>query len=176
MTKGILIAGFGGQGTLFAGKVLAYSGLILGKELSWLPSYGPEMRGGTSNCSVWISDELIGSPQVLEPDYLIAMNYPSYEKFAPTVAENGMIFADSNLVNEKLSKDSVKEFLIPAADITEKYGYKNGVNMVLLGKLLKETQLFDLDTVEKAFGEFLTGRKAKFIEGNMKAIKTGYNS
>ena len=108
MTKGILIAGFGGQGALFVGKILAYCGLIEGKELSWLPSYGPEMRGGTANCSVWISDEPVGSPQVLEPDYLIAMNYPSYAKFINKVSPDGIESPISDYFEEW--EDCQKEF------------------------------------------------------------------
>ncbi len=176
MTKGILIAGFGGQGALFVGKILAYCGLIEGKELSWLPSYGPEMRGGTANCSVWISDEPVGSPQVLEPDYLIAMNYPSYAKFINKVSPDGMVFADSSLVEEKSDRKDIKQFLIPAGDIVVEKQLGNAINMVLLGKLLAETKLFSLETVQKAMEKCLPPKKAKFIVSNMNAIKVGMES
>ena len=172
----IILAGFGGQGILFAGKLLAYCGMVAGKELSWLPSYGPEMRGGTANCSVWISDEPVGSPQVLEPDYLIAMNYPSYAKFINKVSPDGMVFADSSLVEEKSDRQDIKQFLIPAGDIVVEKQLGNAINMVLLGKLLAETKLFSLETVQKAMEKCLPPKKAKFIVSNMNAIKVGMES
>jgi 2-oxoglutarate ferredoxin oxidoreductase subunit gamma len=176
MTKGILIAGFGGQGALFVGKILAYCGMIEDKQLSWLPSYGPEMRGGTANCSVWISDEPVGSPQVTEPDYLIAMNYPSYAKFIDKVVEGGKVSADSTFIEEKSARTDINQYLIPAGDIVTEKGLGNAINMVLLGKLLKETELFSLETVQKAMEKCLPPKKAKFIEINMNAIRTGFDS
>lgn len=176
MTKGILIAGFGGQGALFVGKILAYCGMIEGRELSWLPSYGPEMRGGTANCSVWISDEPIGSPQVLEPDYLIAMNYPSYLKFIDKVKPEGKVFADETFIEEVSDRRDIDQYLIPAGDIVVKKNLGNAMNMVLLGKMLAETKLFSLETVQKAMEKCLLPKKARFIEINMNAIKTGYEA
>ena len=113
MTSQILIAGFGGQGILFSGKLLAYKALSEGKELSWLPSYGPEMRGGTASCSVTISDESVGSPIIDNPDVLIVMNLPSLDKYEKTVKKGGTIFVDSTLIERKVERDDVRAFYIP---------------------------------------------------------------
>ena len=115
----MVLAGFGGQGILFAGKVIAYAGLMDGQEVSWLPSYGPEMRGGTANCSVCLSDEPIGSPQVLNPDVLIAMNLPSYEKFIKAVVPGGKVFIDSSLISGKVEREDVEAFYVPATTLAE---------------------------------------------------------
>ena len=113
----IIIAGFGGQGLLFAGKVLAYGGLIENREVSWLPSYGPEMRGGTANCNVILSDSPVGSPIVQHPDILIVMNTPSLDKYESTVAPGGKIFVDSALITRKVSREDVEVFYIPATQM-----------------------------------------------------------
>ena len=118
-TNRILIAGFGGQGVLFAGKFLAYKGLCEGRQLSWLPSYGPEMRGGTANCNVVLSDEPIGSPIVTSPDILIAMNLPSLDKFEDAVVPGGAIFVDSTLIERKVKRDDVRVFYIPATQMAK---------------------------------------------------------
>ena len=114
MNEEIILAGFGGQGILFAGKVLAYCGLIDEKEVSWLPSYGPEMRGGTANCSVCVSDEPIGSPLVLNPSLMLAMNLPSYDKFINSVKPGGKAFIDSTMVEEKSDRTDIDCFYISA--------------------------------------------------------------
>ena len=173
MTTEILLAGFGGQGVLFAGKILAYCGLMDSKELSWLPSYGPEMRGGTANCSVCISDEPIGSPLILTPDILIAMNNPSYEKFINAVKPDGKVFIDSTLVDSKCERTDIECFYIPSTEMADTHGLKGGSNMVLLGKLIKETNLFTFDTMHKAVEKVVPPAKAKLIENNLKAIKMG---
>ena len=115
----IVFAGFGGQGILFAGKVVAYAGLIEGRELSWLPSYGPEMRGGTANCSICLSDEPIGSPLVTNPNVLIAMNRPSLDKFVNEVEPGGTILLDSSLIDERVERDDVTVFYVPASKLAE---------------------------------------------------------
>ena len=116
----IVFAGFGGQGILFAGKVVAYAGLIEGRELSWLPSYGPEMRGGTANCSICLSDEPIGSPLVTNPNVLIAMNRPSLDKFVNEVEPGGTILLDSSLIDERVERDDVTVFYVPASKLGRK--------------------------------------------------------
>ena len=131
MTTEFILAGFGGQGILFAGKILAYCGLMAGKELSWLPSYGPEMRGGTANCSVCISDEPIGSPLVTAPNCLIAMNGPSYTKFVNTVQPNGLILLDNSVVEEEAVRDDVKTISLPATDMATENGLNGSANMIL---------------------------------------------
>ncbi|MDE5582897.1 MAG: 2-oxoacid:acceptor oxidoreductase family protein [Ruminococcus sp.] len=173
MTTEILLAGFGGQGVLFAGKILAYCGLMDGKELSWLPSYGPEMRGGTANCSVCISDKPIGSPLVLEPDILIAMNQPSFDKFVNSVKSGGKIFIDSTLIESKCERKDVEAYYIPSSQLADENGLKGGSNMILLGKLIKETGLFSKETVKKAVEKAVPPTKAKLIENNIKAIGIG---
>ena len=118
-TRNILLAGFGGQGILFAGKVIAYAGLMDSKEISWLPSYGPEMRGGTANCSVCISDEAIGSPLVTNPDIFVAMNLPSFDKFINDVQPGGIVLIDSSLIDKKVERTDVTAFYVPATKLAD---------------------------------------------------------
>ncbi len=176
MTTEILLAGFGGQGVLFAGKILAYCGLMDNRELSWLPSYGPEMRGGTANCSVCISDDPIGSPLILTPDILIAMNQPSFDKFVDAVKPNGKIFIDSTLIDSKCERTDVECYYIPSSQLAEENELKGGSNIILLGKLIKETNLFTLDTVKKAIEKVVPPAKAHLIENNLKAVEIGMNN
>ncbi len=176
MTTEILLAGFGGQGVLFAGKILAYCGLMDNKELSWLPSYGPEMRGGTANCSVCISDKPIGSPLVLTPDILIAMNQPSFDKFVDAVKPGGKIFIDSTLIDSKCERTDVECYYIPSSQLAEDHALKGGSNIILLGKLIKETNLFTLETVKKAIEKVVPPAKAHLIENNLKAVEIGMNN
>lgn len=176
MTTEILLAGFGGQGVLFAGKILAYCGLMDSKELSWLPSYGPEMRGGTANCSVCISDEPIGSPLVLAPDILIAMNQPSFDKFIGTVKPGGRVFLDSTLIDAECDRTDIELFAIPSSQLADDNELKGGSNIILLGKLIKETELFSLDTMKKAIEKVVPPSKAHLIANNFKAIELGMNS
>lgn len=176
MTTEMILAGFGGQGILFAGKILAYCGLMAGKELSWLPSYGPEMRGGTANCSVCISDEPIGSPLVTEPDCLIAMNGPSYTKFIHTVKPHGLILLDDSIVENAEMRPDVKTIALPATNMATEQGLNGSANMILLGRMLAETNLFDLDIVQKAMEKCIPPKRAHLIASNMKAIQIGMES
>lgn len=176
MTTEILLAGFGGQGVLFAGKLLAYCGLMDSKELSWLPSYGPEMRGGTANCSVCISDQPIGSPLVTAPDILIAMNGPSYDKFINAVKPGGKVFIDTTLVDSKCERTDIECFYIPSTELADTNGLKGGSNIILLGKLIKETGLFSVDTIKKAIEKVVPPKKAQLIANNFKAIELGMNN
>lgn len=175
MTSEIILAGFGGQGILFAGKVLAYCALAAEKELSWLPSYGPEMRGGTANCSVCISDKPIGSPLVLNPNLLIAMNLPSYAKFIGAVQPGGKAFIDSTLIDEKTDRTDIEAFYVPATQLATDNNLSGMANIVLLGKLIKETGLFDLSLIRKGLEKCIPPKKANLIDSNMKAIEIGYN-
>ena len=143
MTHEILLAGFGGQGILFAGKLLAYCALFEDKEISWLPSYGPEMRGGKCNCSVTISDEPIGSPQVLEPDLLVVLNGPSFEAFVPNVKPGGKVFADSSMIDAKTDRTDIDCFYVPATQLADDNDLAKGANIVLLGKLLMAMRHFN---------------------------------
>ena len=148
-TSNMLLAGFGGQGVLFAGKIIAYAGLIEDKEVSWLPSYGPEMRGGTANCSVCISDEPIGSPLVLTPNVLIAMNQPSFDKFVETVVPGGVVVMDRTLITPHTTRDDIKIFEVHATELSDKENLQSLANIILLGKMLKETSFASLDSVKR---------------------------
>ena len=171
----ILIAGFGGQGILFSGKVLANTGLMLNKEVSWLPSYGPEMRGGTANCSINISNEPIGSPIVSEPNVLIAMNLPSLERYENAVDENGYIVYDSSLINKTVERKDVKAFEIPATKLASDNGLDGLANMVILGKVIKETGMFTWDEIIKSMEKVVPAKKQELLGKNVKAIEIGYN-
>jgi 2-oxoglutarate ferredoxin oxidoreductase subunit gamma len=173
MTTQILLAGFGGQGILFAGKVLAYCAMTEKKHITWLPSYGPEMRGGTANCSVCISDEDIGSPIIQNPDILIAMNGPSFEKFIGSVKSGGIVLSDSSVSESTSDRSDLAEVSLPAADIAEKNGLHGGANMVLLGRLMQITQLFDPETVRRALEKCIPPKRAHLIEANLRAMELG---
>lgn len=174
-TTQILIAGFGGQGVLFAGKFLAYKGLIADKQVSWLPSYGPEMRGGTANCSVIISDTPVGSPIVGTPDVLIAMNLPSLKKYENDVVKGGIIIVDSALINEKVERDDVTTYYVPATKMANDEGFSTLANMILMGKLMKVCEEIGFDGTEAAINKVVPPKKANLIEVNLKALKTGYD-
>ncbi|MDD6059917.1 MAG: 2-oxoacid:acceptor oxidoreductase family protein [Ruminococcus sp.] len=176
MTTEILLAGFGGQGILFAGKILAYCGLMDSKELSWLPSYGPEMRGGTCNCSVCISDDPIGSPLVLTPDILIALNQPSFDKFVSTVKPGGKVFFDSSMIESECTRTDIGIFGIPSQQLADDNALKGGSNIILLGKVLKETGICSLETMQKAIEKVVPASKSHLIPNNFKAIELGMNA
>ena len=175
MTTQILIAGFGGQGALFAGKLLAYKGMYDGKELSWLPSYGPEMRGGTANCSVIISDTPVGSPIVDDPDVLMVMNLPSLDKYENAVVKGGKIFVDSSFIERKVVRDDVDAYYVPATKMAAEAGVPTLANMILLGKMLKETQVLDFEGLEGVFKKIVSAKRADLIDANLKALEIGYN-
>ena len=141
MKYDILLAGFGGQGILFAGKLLAYCALIDGKELSWLPSYGPEMRGGTCNCHVIVSDEPVASPIIVEPTALVAMNAPSFDKFENALVPGGKAFIDSTLISRDAKRDDIDVYKIPATQMANEMGVPKLANMIIVGKLIKETEI-----------------------------------
>ena len=172
-TMNVLLAGFGGQGILFTGKVMVYGALTEGKELSWLPSYGPEMRGGTCNCSVVISDEAIGSPLVTNPDVLVAMNRPSLEKFVNSVVPGGTILVDSSTVDIKVERDDVTVYYVPATNLADKNGLKGLANIILLGKLYKEKQFISKESLDKGLAKCIPAKKAEMLEFNKKALEIG---
>ena len=169
----IIFAGFGGQGVLFAGKVMAYTGLIEDKHISWLPSYGPEMRGGTANCSVCISDMEVGSPLVTEPNVLVAMNLPSLDKFIEDVEKDGIVIVDSSLVDKKIERSDVRVFYVPASVLAEENGLKGLSNMILVGKVFKEVGFAPEETLDKAIESCVPSSKAHLLEFNKKAVKLG---
>lgn len=173
-TLNILYAGFGGQGILFSGKFLAYEGLIAGKHVSWLPSYGPEMRGGTANCSVIISDEEVGSPIVDKPDVLVVMNLPSLEKYESEVVPGGKIFVDSTLIERKVERTDVDVYYVPATGMAAEKKIPTLANMIITGKMLKEIGI-DLDNIDVVLGKIVSARHQDLLEVNKDAIKTGYD-
>ena len=175
MTTQILIAGFGGQGVLFAGKFLAFKGLVEDKEVSWLPSYGPEMRGGTANCSIILSDEPVGSPIVSNPDVLIAMNLPSLDKYENEAVVGSKIFVDSTLISRKVERTDVDAFYIPATQMAIDAGVPTLANMILVGKMLKETGLFSFDDMIETVKKLVSAKRPELIEKNMLALEAGYN-
>ena len=175
MSKQILIAGFGGQGILFSGKFLAYAGLIDEKEVSWLPSYGPEMRGGTANCSIIISDTKIGSPIVDQPDILIAMNGPSYDHYIGEVKPGGQVFVDSSLIDKKTDRTDIEAHYIPATRIASDEGLSGLANMIITGLVLKHSDVIPYETIDKAMAKVVSAKKQNLFDMNKKAIEIGYN-
>lgn len=174
-TNQILIAGFGGQGVLFTGKMLAYKGMYEGKEVSWLPSYGPEMRGGTANCSVILSESPVGSPIVSTPDILMVMNLPSLDKYENSVKTGGKIFVDSTFIDRKVNRDDVDVYYIPATKMASDAGVPTLANMILLGKVIKETGVISLDGMKTMFEKIISAKRQSLIETNLTTIDMGYN-
>ena len=174
-TTQILFAGFGGQGILFSGKFLAYKGLMEDLQVSWLPSYGPEMRGGTANCSVVLSDTPVGSPIITEPDVLIAMNLPSLQKFVDTVVPGGKIILDSTLIDAKVERDDVQVFYVPATQLAKDNGFASLSNMILTGKVLKEIDIVAYEGNKETLESFIPAKKAGLIDMNIKALQIGYD-
>ena len=174
-TTQILLAGFGGQGVLFAGKFLAYKGLVQDKQVSWLPSYGPEMRGGTANCSVILSDTPVGSPIITTPDVLVAMNLPSLQKFVDAVAPGGKIIIDSTLIDAKVERTDVEVFYIPATQMAKDAGFSTLANMILAGKVLKEIDSVAWEGNKETLESFIPAKKAGLIDINCKALQAGYD-
>jgi len=172
----IVLAGFGGQGVLFAGKVAAYAGLIDDREVSWLPSYGPEMRGGTANCSVTLSDDPIGSPLVTTPNALVAMNQPSYDKFAGQVAEDAVVVADSDLVSGIEDAPGVRVSAIPATKLSQEAGLDGLSNIVLLGKLWDMTRFCGRETLDAAIDKSVPPSKEWLKEKNKQALQIGIDA
>ena len=175
MTFETIFAGFGGQGILFSGKVVAYAGMIEGKNVSHLPSYGPEMRGGTANCSVIVSDEAVASPIITEPELLVVMNGPSLDKFEGAVVPGGKVFIDSTLISRKCTRDDVTSYYIPATQMANDMGMPKLANMIMVGKLIKETGMFTWEQLTGAVTKLVPPAKAAMLESNIKALEAGYN-
>ena len=174
MTNEYLIAGFGGQGLLFAGKFLVNKGMMEGKEVSWLPSYGPEMRGGTASCSVIISDEPVGSPIVSKPNILMVMNLPSLDKYESAVKAGGKIFLDSSLINRSVERTDVDAYAIPATQMASDNGLSGLANMILAGKILKELGEFeDEEAVAASLKKVVSVKHPEMFEKNLQALKLG---
>ena len=173
MTNEIMIAGFGGQGVMAIGKTLAEAGMKENKDVSWLPSYGPEMRGGTANCCVVLTDDAIVSPIVLEPTELIAMNLPSLIKFEPTVKAGGTIFVNSSIITEKVSRTDVKAVYVPCLEIAQELGNMKVANMVMLGAYIQAMGNLQVETIKEMLVHMFTGPKAKLVDLNIEALARG---
>ncbi len=174
-TTQILIAGFGGQGILFSGKFLAYKGLMDDLQVSWLPSYGPEMRGGTANCNVILSDAPVGSPIITDPDVLVAMNLPSLQKYVDTVVPGGQIYVDSSLVDAKVERTDVEVFYIPATQMAKDAQISSLANMIIVGHLLENHPELSFSGTDAVVSKLVPPAKAALIELNMKALELGKN-
>ena len=172
-TTEILIAGFGGQGILFSGKFLAYKGLLEELQVSWLPSYGPEMRGGTANCNIILSDTPVGSPIITAPNVLIAMNLPSLEKYVDSVVSGGQIYVDSSLIGAKVERDDVEVFYIPATQMAKDEGLGNLANMIIIGHLLENHPELSFNGTEDVVEKLVPPKKAALKELNNKALALG---
>lgn len=170
LNQEIVFAGFGGQGILSMGKFLAYAGMDQGLNVSWLPSYGPEMRGGTANCCVIMTEENIGSPIVTHATSLVVMNRPSLDKFENSIVPHGLVIMDSSLVNREVERKDVDVLKIPATELADEIGDKKIANMVLLGALVKKTNIIPMETLLKALKDH---GKAAFYEMNKKALEKG---
>jgi len=155
------------------GRLLAYAGMLEGKNVAWMPSYGPEMRGGTANCTVLISSNEIGSPIVSHPKTLIAMNQPSLDKFEPNVSEDGLIILNDSLIEREVSRNDVNVIKIPADDIADKLGNSRVANMVVLGAYVGQSGIVKIDNIFKALEKVLAGRNKKLLELNKEALKQG---
>ncbi len=173
MQNDVIMAGFGGQGILLIGKVLAYAGMNEGKEVSWLPSYGPEMRGGTCNCTVVISDRPVGSPVINSPRSVVAMNLPSLDKFETALRPGGVLLINASLISRDARRDDVTVIRVPANEIANELGNPRAANMVILGAYLGATNAVSLDQVEQVVRESFAA-KPSLVEANLEALRKGY--
>jgi len=173
MQAEIIFAGFGGQGVLFAGQILAFAGMDWGKEVTWMPSYGPEMRGGTANCTVIVADEEIGSPLVRNPQAAVVMNIPSFDKYEPQVIKGGVLIVNASLVNRSIARSDVDGLLVPANEIAETIGNKRLTNMVMLGALLQKLPVLPLEAIEQALDKHLPERHRRLLPSNITALRQG---
>ena len=173
MEKTFIFAGFGGQGMLLIGKFVAMACMLDGKHVSWLPSYGPEMRGGTANCSVIVSDDPVASPLVDKADVIVAMNRPSLDKFESHVRPGGTLVINSSIIDRKAERTDVNVVYCDANKIAESVGNPKGANVAILGALLQKSPVVSVDTMVEAIRIELGERKAKFLEGNKKALVAG---
>ena len=173
MKKEIIISGFGGQGGLAIGKNLAEAGMAEGLNVTWAPSYGPEMRGGTANCNVILSEEPVGSPIVTSPDVLIAMNLPSLQKYVDAVVPGGQIYVDSTLIAEKVERTDVEVYYIPATAMANEAGVPTLANMVMMGHVLRHNPQLTFEGTEVTVQKLVPPKKAELVGLNMKALEAG---
>ena len=173
MEKRLIIAGFGGQGVLLIGQLIAYAGMLEGKEVSWMPSYGPEMRGGSANCAVVVSDEPVGSPKVEEADVVVAMNLPSMNLFEKNIMSGGILWYNSSLITDAPSRSDIKAIAIDCGGIADEVGSQRASNMVMLGAYAAATGDFTVEQLMHALRHKMGPSKEKFMPTNQKAIEAG---
>lgn len=173
MQTEIIVSGFGGQGTLYAGQLLSYAAMDEGKQVTWIPSYGPEMRGGTANCTVVVSDTEIGSPFVKYPKAVIAMNLPSLDKYEPLMAPGGYLIVNASMINREVEREDIHVAMIPASEIAQEIGNNRAANMVLLGSLMANLQILPEDALINALKAHTPERLKKFLDMNIEAIQRG---
>ena len=170
MKSKLFFAGSGGQGTLAIGQMIAKAAMEEGKEVTWLPSYGPEMRGGTANCTVVVSDKAIACPLINEADVLVVMNLPSLLKFESMVVPGGLLVINSSIVTEKAKRSDLRVLEVPAVEMAQKLGNEKAANMVILGAILEETGVVSKDTVREEMRHMFSGRKERFLPMNLAAL------
>ncbi len=173
MQTEIVIAGFGGQGVLFAGQVLAYAAMDSGKQVTWFPSYGPEIRGGTANCTVIVSDEAIGSPAVRHPQAVVCLNLPSLDKYEPLVAEGGLLVLNRSLINRDVERQDLRVVEASANELAEALGDKRLVNAILLGALVEATGVLPVEAIKAALKNHLPARHQDLLQANFAALEKG---
>lgn len=176
MEKTFIFAGFGGQGMLLIGKFMAMSCMLDGKHVSWLPSYGPEMRGGTANCSVIVSDDPVASPLVDKADVIVAMNRPSLDKFEEHVKPGGVLVINSSIIDRKAVRDDITVVYCDANGIADSVGNPKGANVAILGAVMAKADVTSLDSMMEAIRIELGEKKARFLEGNKKALQAGMDA
>ena len=176
MEKTFIFAGFGGQGMLLIGKFVAMACMLDGKHVSWLPSYGPEMRGGTANCSVIVSDDPVASPLVDKADVIVAMNRPSLDKFEEHVKPGGVLVINSSIIDRKAVRDDITGVYCDANGIAEQVGNPKGANVAILGAVMAKANVTSLDSMMEAIRIELGEKKARFLEGNKKALQAGMDA
>ncbi|RKX55054.1 MAG: 2-oxoacid:ferredoxin oxidoreductase subunit gamma [Thermotoga sp.] len=173
MNNKLIAAGFGGQGMMLLGQLIAYAGMLEGKHVTWLPSYGPEMRGGTANCTVIVSDKPIGAPVVAMPTEIIAMNIPSMLKFTPTLVEKGKLFLNSSMIDREPGRTDIEVMRVPANEIADELGNLKVANIVMLGAYIKKTGILSQNSIKSALEHKLVGKKKELLELDIKAFEKG---
>ena len=173
MNKEMIFAGFGGQGVMLMGQILAYAGMMEGQQVSWFPAYGPEMRGGTANCSIIIGDEPVGTPIVTEPSVVVAMNLPSLDKFEPMLPVGGTLLINSSLIDRKPHRTDVKTYYVPCNDIAQELGNLKVANMVMVGAIIAASGVVNIDSVITVLAKKIFKNKPKVMPINEQAIRRG---
>jgi len=176
METSIIFAGFGGQGVLFAGQLLAYAGMDEGRHVTWIPSYGPEMRGGTAHCTVIIGDEPIGAPVVSQPDVAVVLNQPSFEKYDPLVKSGGLLVVNSSIVTAVSARTDIETVYVPANTLAEEYGTPKMMNVAAVGALLARRPFLPLTAISQALSDHLPANKKHLVDANLRVLQAGWQT